>query len=163
MKDDISSNTITPLPADHPLMKAWKAHQASDDYANSKKWAQAIAIEFDPVSGTHMPVVIENQYLEGSLWALFVAGWNARSADETSEPLRELIPVVNDAGQFFGMASPESTDGQDSTWNGPRYVRAPLKASGDCCVKCGCPLPPVQEWSTPACPKCTAQSEEVTR
>ena len=29
------------IPNDHPLMRAWSAHKATPEYANSKSWAQA--------------------------------------------------------------------------------------------------------------------------
>ena len=47
------------IPNDHPLMQAWNAHQATAEYANSRRWAQ------------------HDYGVEGSLWALFVAGWMA--------------------------------------------------------------------------------------
>jgi hypothetical protein len=46
-----------PVPADHPLMKAWEAYKASDEYASTKKWA----------------VYAENT--DGSLWAAYSQGW----------------------------------------------------------------------------------------
>jgi len=33
--------------------------------------------------------------------------------------------------------------------------------SGDLCVVCRAPLPPLAQWSMPACPKCTAAAEQV--
>jgi hypothetical protein len=46
-----------PVPPDHPLMKAWIAYQATEDYQNTAKWAP-----------THTA---------GSLWAAFERGWRA--------------------------------------------------------------------------------------
>lgn len=51
--------TQTPLAADDPLMLAWKAYAATDEYANTKRWA------------------IHPEHVEGSLWAAFVAGTRA--------------------------------------------------------------------------------------
>ena len=48
-----------PVPTDHPLMRAWTAHKATEEFSNSRRWAH------------------HAEHLEGSLWALFVAGWNA--------------------------------------------------------------------------------------
>lgn len=52
------------VPENHPLMVAWKAHQETEDYKNSMKWAAK-----------------DNKYLEGSMWALFLSGFNAGKAD----------------------------------------------------------------------------------
>lgn len=52
-------STSAQVPQDHPLMRAWNAHKATPEYANSKSWAQ------------------HADHVDGSLWALFVAGWTA--------------------------------------------------------------------------------------
>ena len=54
-------SVMQPVPADHPLLLAWTAHKKTDEYANSKRWAA------------------NEQHLDGSLWALFSAGWYAAS------------------------------------------------------------------------------------
>lgn len=35
--------------------------------------------------------------------------------------------------------------------------------TGDKCVKCGIPLPPLEQWSMPACPTCTSQAETTSK
>lgn len=60
------AEAMAPVPEDHPLMQAWKAHQASDEFRNSKQWV---------VVGSQTN---HDEYVMGSLWALFVAGWQAR-------------------------------------------------------------------------------------
>lgn len=59
-------STMTPVPESHPLMVAWNAYKATDEYANTKKWA------------------LHEQHVEGSLWAAFMAGFNASS--ERTQP-----------------------------------------------------------------------------
>ena len=59
------------VPDDHPLMIAWMAHKSSGEYANSRQWAK------DP------------EHLDGSLWALFAAGWT--TATERAASLHESI------------------------------------------------------------------------
>ena len=54
--------TMTPVPEDHPLMVAWTGHKQTEEYANSLKWAA------------------DEKQVEGSLWALFMAGWEASAA-----------------------------------------------------------------------------------
>lgn len=49
----------TALPKDAPLMVAWEAYKATDDYANTRRWA------------THA------EHTEGSLWGAFMAGYFA--------------------------------------------------------------------------------------
>lgn len=64
-------SAMQPVPADHPLMLAWAAHKQTDNYANSKRWAA------------------NEQHLDGSLWALFDAGWNAAmSAQHAAVPVQ---------------------------------------------------------------------------
>lgn len=45
---------------DEPLMIAWNAYKATEEYANSRQWAEYKA------------------HLDGSLWAAFCAGYAAR-------------------------------------------------------------------------------------
>lgn len=52
-------STSAQVPQDHPLMRAWNAYKATPEYANSKIWAQ------------------HAEHVDGSLWALFMAGWQA--------------------------------------------------------------------------------------
>ncbi len=64
------------VPVDHPLMVAWNAYKASDDYANSLKWAAT------------------PDYREGSMWAAFMAGFKA--ATERSASLHESVNPASD-------------------------------------------------------------------
>ena len=48
-----------PVPKDHPLMQAWEKFNASEEYANSFSWAR------------------HEQHRQGSMWAAFMAGWEA--------------------------------------------------------------------------------------
>jgi len=57
-------------------MVAWKEYQASDDFANSQKWARHPA------------------HTEGSLWAAFLAGFQA--ATERAAMLHESINPASD-------------------------------------------------------------------
>lgn len=51
---------------DEPLMQAWTAYKATDDFANTKKWATDVKwIGSDP------------EHAVGQLWGAFVAGWKA--------------------------------------------------------------------------------------
>ncbi len=68
--------TMTPVPADHPLMRAWEAHKLTDAYSNSRRWAMS-----DP------------KHVDGALWALFVAGWEAASAVEALEAAASPAPT----------------------------------------------------------------------
>ena len=49
------------VPADYPMMVAWEAYKASDEYSNTKRWAAHV------------------EHVDGSLWAAFVMGWNCRA------------------------------------------------------------------------------------
>jgi hypothetical protein len=49
--------TESPMPKDHPLMKAWEQYKVTDDYTNTRKWAH------------------HAEHVDGSLWAAFSQGW----------------------------------------------------------------------------------------
>ena len=72
----------TPCPPDHPLMVAWTTHQATGDFANSKYWAAY------------------PEHLQGSLWALFMAGWMA--ATKRAGDLHESINPASDQERHDG-------------------------------------------------------------
>jgi len=61
MKDAqmMSGGEMTPVPKDHPLMIAWDAYKATEDYANTRTWAGIPA------------------HVDGSLWAAFEQGFRA--------------------------------------------------------------------------------------
>ena len=71
-------NASSPVPADHPLMVAWNAHKATEAFANSKRWAA------------------DANHAEGSLWALFLAGWEAANGDRNyfAETALKAAPVA---------------------------------------------------------------------
>lgn len=77
-------NEMAGCPSDSDLMKAWKAHQDTDAYRNSRHWALTIApmVQAGDPEGERkryglMPVEQRERHIEGSLWAAFLAGWNA--------------------------------------------------------------------------------------
>ena len=49
--------TEAPVPEHDPLMIAWREHQKTEDFANSKRWAA------------------HPEHLQGSLWGVFMAGF----------------------------------------------------------------------------------------
>jgi hypothetical protein len=49
-------STEVQLPADAPVMKAWRAYQKSDDYQNSFQWAA------------------KPEHRDGSMWAAYLKG-----------------------------------------------------------------------------------------
>lgn len=63
---------------DEPLMIAWNAYKATEDYANSRKWAEY------------------KEHLDGSLWAVFCAGYAARDEEiRKQEPMPKGFIVVS--------------------------------------------------------------------
>jgi hypothetical protein len=93
-------SVMAPCPKDHPLMVAWTAYQATEDYENSYKWATA-AIEHavlptpkDPTANAYTHESYR-QFVQWSLWAAFMAGFNA--ATERAASLHESINPASDA------------------------------------------------------------------
>ena len=66
------------LPDDHPLIVAWNAYQETEEYSNSRKWVN------NP----------DAQHQLGSIWAFFMAGWNA--ANERAASLHESVNPASD-------------------------------------------------------------------
>lgn len=62
------SDAETPVPPDTPLMKAWAAYKATEEFENSRRWAQLEA------------------HVDGSMWAAFLAGWTAAGRGVIENP-----------------------------------------------------------------------------
>jgi hypothetical protein len=68
------SDVMAKLPDDSPLMIAWEAYKRTDGYANTLKWARHVAVK---ERETNALIEIQHPHTEGSLWAAFMAGYNA--------------------------------------------------------------------------------------
>ena len=67
---------MSPIPADHPLMKSWETYKQTEDYRNSFKWAADL------------------EHRTGSMWAAFEAGF--RAATERAASIHEQINPASD-------------------------------------------------------------------
>lgn len=76
------SDVMSAVPEDHPLMRAWKVHQATADFTNSKRWA------------------VFPEHLQGSFWALFAAGFHAGFAEGRRQGLEEALKAVENGNCF---------------------------------------------------------------
>ena len=56
---------MTPVNHNSPLWKAWLAYHKTEAYTNTRYWAQ------------------RQDHVDGSLWAAFVAGFEAKGSDQT--------------------------------------------------------------------------------
>jgi hypothetical protein len=80
-------DAASPVPADHPLMKAWESYKLTNEYTNSKGWALQIApmVQAAAPDAEHqrrfeiMPFEQRERHVEGSLWVAFMAGFEAAS------------------------------------------------------------------------------------
>lgn len=78
-------NAQTQCPPDHPLMQAWTKYQATEEYQNSYRWATA-AIEHVVLPEPQDPTANRwtedhyRQFVVGSMWAAFMAGFKAAGA-----------------------------------------------------------------------------------
>lgn len=66
----MSGGVMSPVPKDHPLMIAWEAYKATEDYANSRTWAAIPA------------------HVDGSLWSAFERGFRASGGNQQRSGLR---------------------------------------------------------------------------
>lgn len=60
------NTAVTPLPSDHPLMRAWSRYRTTHQYDQALRWLE------------------HPEHREGQMWAAFAAGWEAHKA---SQPL----------------------------------------------------------------------------
>ncbi len=77
-------NAMAECPKDHPLMIAWEKYKATEDAANTFKWAKAPLDYFDDEDipepkngGNKWRKYNMEQAIDGSLWAAFMAGFMA--------------------------------------------------------------------------------------
>ena len=82
------SHALAPCPADSDLMKAWNAYKATEEYANSYKWATA-AVEHivlpEPTDPNANRFTEESyrRFADGAMWAAFTAGFAASGGKTT--------------------------------------------------------------------------------
>ena len=76
-------SALTPFPASDPRMVAWKAYQATNEYANSRKWA------------------LHEEHVEGSLWAAFLAAWELARAEQREADAYQLAEFAHRLRYIF--------------------------------------------------------------
>jgi hypothetical protein len=70
------------VPKDDPLMIAWEAYRATESFAVAKKWAETFEVRY-----CDNEVKVRHPHIDGSLWAMFVAGFKAReNAPDAQNP-----------------------------------------------------------------------------
>lgn len=103
-------NAMAPCPTDSALMVAWEAHKATEEYANSYSWATRYIPDDDPTEIERIRASGANpwtrqmklQAAEGSLWAMFSAGWKSAGGSDpfkkvpTLEELEALLATSDD-------------------------------------------------------------------
>ena len=89
------SETTTPVSKDSPLWLAWEAYTATEEYANTKRWA------------------VVPEHAEGSLWAAFERGFAAQSTPspiagkaEMPEEVRAEVEYLRHNREIGGLAGP---------------------------------------------------------
>jgi hypothetical protein len=80
----MSVEVMTPYPLDSPLMKAWEAYRATENYKNSKHRALTIwpMLQHDDPGADRkryslIPIEDRERYVEGSLWGAFMEGFRS--------------------------------------------------------------------------------------
>lgn len=85
------------VPADDPLMIAWKAYQATDEYANTFKWATDPSLRHRREEDRQR----REQHFEGTLWAAFIEGYEACRNAEFPETEATVEVVVSGRGDAW--------------------------------------------------------------
>lgn len=92
------SQPTTKCPDDHPLMIGWTTYQQTEDFKNTLRWAtKNIVITTEataPEANRVNPEEERNRRAMGSLWAAYMAGFNA--ATERAASLHEQINPASD-------------------------------------------------------------------
>ena len=70
----------TALSDDDPRMIAWKVYTATPEFKHTRHWAQRVGIKEMP--GERAIQVIGHSHLDGSLWAVFQAGYQAATENQ---------------------------------------------------------------------------------
>jgi hypothetical protein len=78
-----------PVPADAPVMVAWKAYQETEEFANTKRWASV------------------EEHTLGSLWAAFYAGFYACAAPAPN-PQAEAEALIQRVGTRIKLRAAET-------------------------------------------------------
>lgn len=101
----------TPADPNSKLMLAWEAFKKSEEYANSKRWAECVSTGIDHLDNTSEPrkitIAVAHPHTEGSLWALFMHGY---------------MSACEDAAQFF-MTDAGGSDGPGSWAETAEHIR----------------------------------------
>lgn len=100
-------STMTPVPKDHPLMVAWEKYKATEDYANTRKWA------------------LHDAYADGSLWAAFEKGWNGAPAE--LEPLRERVKELEAERDAATLNASRECQAKHVAWDKSEALEAELQ------------------------------------
>ena len=89
--------TQTPVPDDHPMMRAWRAYQASQEFANSFKWAAL------------------DEHRIGSMWAAFCAGYESAKILLNSEldSATFITAMLPNRGRMEGQTPMPGDDNTD--------------------------------------------------
>lgn len=111
-------STQQALPKDHPLMLAWEAYKQTEEYKNAKHWAltiqpmiQATDPEAERKRYSLMPIEQRERHIEGSLWAMFYAGWN-RAVSRPSEAVAwKHIDTLPDSDDLVWLLRGDSIEG----------------------------------------------------
>jgi hypothetical protein len=76
-------SAMTVVPDNDPLMRAWNEFKQTEEFANAKKWAS------------------HPEHLDGSLWALFDAGF--RAATVRAVDLHEQVDTASNAERLNNL------------------------------------------------------------
>ena len=75
-------SAMSKLPLTDPMWADWEKYRATADYENSKHWAMRVAPMFQVGEDRAavcdlMPIEQRSRHVDGSMWAAFVAGYEA--------------------------------------------------------------------------------------
>lgn len=92
-----------PVSEDDPRMIAWESYKKTADFTNSRRWAIT------------SKQTVEYPNLDGSLWAVFIEGFQAGQDAYTREPIPMILNCPKCGMQHIDAPEP------DSGWDNPPH------------------------------------------
>lgn len=106
------SSTQAPIPKDDPLMIEWEKFKACGEYANAVNWGTypSASIEMSEDGKGEVGITLNFDHIDGSVWAAFCAGWNARiqrSAEDSDRLAKKVLAYLGDSPEHAMMTFAE--------------------------------------------------------
>lgn len=77
--------TYAPIDSNDPRQIAWEKYRHTEEFVNTEKWSNYVMLRGVPESND---TIITHPHARGSLWAAFLAGWEAALIREVKKGVK---------------------------------------------------------------------------